>query len=63
MTNLGIAQKIDEVIAEQGRSDDNYYLIADKLSEQHLLTILALEQEELQYYYQNTCNYSQEMYA
>ena len=63
MTNLGIAKKIDEVIAEQGRSDGNYYLIADKLSEQHLLTILALEQEELQYYYENTYNYPQEIYA
>lgn len=63
MTNLGIAHKIDSTIAEQGRSDGNYYLIANKLSEAHLLTILALEQEELQYYYENTYNYPQEIYA
>tara|TARA_B110000908_G_C10264765_1_gene462623 strand:- start:4729 stop:4944 length:216 start_codon:yes stop_codon:yes gene_type:complete len=53
MTNLGIAHKIDSIIAEQGRNDGNYYLIANKLSEAHLLTILALEQQELQYYYEN----------
>jgi len=53
MTNLSIATKIDSIITEQGRIDGNYSLIADKLSKAHLLTILALEEQELQYFYEN----------
>jgi len=49
-SNKRIAKDIDRLIKLQGRSDGNYSLIADKLSVQHLLTILELEKDELKYY-------------